>query len=243
MSPPQAPQIKSLLFLYPPRPASPDFPPGSDIHSAILTAGPDVTGRDCLESPPGLPPHHPFDPRLSKRHWQEPGKATPLFQLAERGEMGSRLQVTHAPTPPLESAKPNPKPATNHKQAAPLSVHTLGVQRRSGREGAHDAFLLTCFVLRSLCPVGGVCCSDAASAGLGLGDWATLGTARFIGQPPTQFAPLGSPLPPSLPQVPSPHCSKNSFYCFLDSECGAAVPACRAGYHVTPPGFIPMQDR
>lgn len=45
---------------------------------------------------------------------------------------GPNPRMTHAhstldPTLPVESSIPDAKPETNHKQVAPLSVHTLGI--------------------------------------------------------------------------------------------------------------------
>lgn len=158
----QAAALCVFTHLAPHQARLPSRPAG---HRTVPTAGTDVTGRALSGVPSRLPPQRPSGPGLSKRHWQEPGKATPLFQLAERmgGEMGSGLQVIHAPLPPPPTLTLNPhlrkckaEPQTSHPPQArcPLvCTHTCGVQRHPGKRWPRArSCRVRCFV-----PGRGVC--------------------------------------------------------------------------------------
>lgn len=61
------------VFTHPAQPVLTSLPRGMPT-ARFRQLGPASGAERCPEPRPGLPPHGPFAPGLSKRHWQEPGK-------------------------------------------------------------------------------------------------------------------------------------------------------------------------
>lgn len=105
-------------------------------------------------------------------------------------QMTHRHSTLHS-TLLVESSKPSTQPETNHKQVAPLSVHTHGVGDILGA-GSSGCTLWarafqpsTALILGDGGPLSWVCSQGWLS---GDGQWASLFKVRFITQSPMQLA-------------------------------------------------------
>ena len=161
--------------------------------------------------------------------------------------MGSRLPVTHGPSPlPVHPPAPPCPPKVqkpqytkqNHKKVAPSSAHTCAWSSETPGEsllGASPSCSLLGPVLWPPHPALGACCLEAGRDSAGQG----------TGSPPTGRAPCPPGPPPPAHRVrplgvPSRRSFENSFSSVSwPPRAGAGAGADR----VTRPGFIPMQDR
>lgn len=192
----------------------------------------------CLASPP---PAHLFDPRLSKRHWQEPGKATPLFQLAERGGDGFLSANDSCTHPTVRKCKAESQSSNKPQASCPLvGAHSWSSEAPPGERWPPMRSRRRRALLCGVC----VRLQGFAVPMQRVLVWGS-GTTGPPWEQPGSLDSLPHSLVPLVPPTPGPFSTlvQEQLLLFPGFCTRSCRPACRAGYHVTPPGFIPMQDR